>query len=89
MICPVCKSEYREGFYQCAECNVALVKEQEDDPESDYDDAEASADVTGSGNLIVVMETDDSNYLSEIVQTIEEQNVPYLVPSGTAFNLDL
>jgi hypothetical protein len=25
MFCPVCKSEYREGFTTCTECNVALV----------------------------------------------------------------
>lgn len=25
MFCPVCKSEYREGFTTCRECNVALV----------------------------------------------------------------
>ncbi len=27
MICPNCKTEYREGFYVCADCNVSLVGE--------------------------------------------------------------
>jgi hypothetical protein len=25
MFCPQCKSEYREGFYKCADCGVDLV----------------------------------------------------------------
>ena len=25
MFCPLCKAEYREGFYRCADCHVALV----------------------------------------------------------------
>lgn len=27
MFCPKCKSEYREGFYKCADCDVYLVSE--------------------------------------------------------------
>ncbi|HDQ03958.1 MAG TPA: hypothetical protein ENN23_05220 [Deltaproteobacteria bacterium] len=36
MFCPKCKSEYREGFYKCADCGVDLVdylpEEHMDDP---------------------------------------------------------
>jgi len=28
MFCPKCKSEYREGFYKCADCGSDLVAEQ-------------------------------------------------------------
>ncbi len=28
MFCPKCKSEYREGFYKCADCGVDLIAEQ-------------------------------------------------------------
>jgi hypothetical protein len=35
MFCPKCKSEYREGFYKCADCGAELVaqlpKEAEDE----------------------------------------------------------
>lgn len=27
MFCPKCKSEYKEGFYKCADCGVYLVSE--------------------------------------------------------------
>ena len=37
MFCPICKSEYREGFYICADCDVDLVPvlapESEETPE--------------------------------------------------------
>jgi hypothetical protein len=36
MFCPKCKSEYREGFYKCADCGSDLVvhlpREVSDDP---------------------------------------------------------
>jgi hypothetical protein len=28
MFCPKCKSEYRDGFYKCADCGADLVSEQ-------------------------------------------------------------
>jgi hypothetical protein len=34
MFCPVCKSEYREGFTKCSDCDVDLVRQLADDSES-------------------------------------------------------
>jgi hypothetical protein len=34
MFCPVCKSEYREGFTKCSDCGVDLVKQLADDSEA-------------------------------------------------------
>ena len=31
MFCPVCKSEYRDGFTKCSDCGVDLVKQLADD----------------------------------------------------------
>ena len=31
MFCPVCKSEYRDGFTKCTDCGVNLVKQLADD----------------------------------------------------------
>lgn len=33
MFCPKCKSEYREGFSKCAECDVDLISELPPEPE--------------------------------------------------------
>lgn len=31
MFCPKCKCEYRDGFYECADCNIALVHELQEE----------------------------------------------------------
>lgn len=33
MICPNCNTEYREGFTQCADCDVALVEGEQPEVE--------------------------------------------------------
>lgn len=34
MFCPVCKSEYRDGFTKCSDCGADLVKQLADDSEA-------------------------------------------------------
>ncbi len=36
MFCPKCRAEYRDGFYTCSDCNVALVHELPVEPEPEY-----------------------------------------------------
>ena len=36
MYCPICRAEYREGFFECTDCDVDLVEKLEplpDEPE--------------------------------------------------------
>ena len=33
MYCPVCRAEYREGFFECTDCDVELVDKLEPLPE--------------------------------------------------------
>ena len=33
MFCPDCGAEYRQGFYECSDCQVALVDELPSEPE--------------------------------------------------------
>lgn len=79
MICPKCGAEYREGFYDCAECSVPLVTTNSTEDESPGD---------GFTDLVTVLETRDSNYLASLVSKMEEQQIPYLVQSGTAFSAE-
>jgi hypothetical protein len=32
MFCPKCKTEYRDGFYKCADCGADLVAERSPEP---------------------------------------------------------
>jgi hypothetical protein len=36
MFCPKCKSEYKEGFYICADCGIELVEELPNEKEFEY-----------------------------------------------------
>lgn len=40
MFCPKCRTEYREGFYVCADCNIELVDEIPPEPEPEFVDFE-------------------------------------------------
>jgi len=64
MFCPVCKSEYRDGFTKCSDCDVELVDHlPEAQPErQDVDATELlwSGDEEGTGELIAEA-LDDAN----------------------------
>jgi hypothetical protein len=34
MFCPVCRAEYRKGFFECTDCDVDLVEELQPLPET-------------------------------------------------------
>jgi len=80
MICPNCKAEYREGFDRCADCDIALVSEEEASSDA--------ADESASPELVSVLETEDSSFLADVVALIEEEKIPYVLQSGTALGMD-
>lgn len=88
MFCPRCRSEYREGFTHCENCDVALVATlapEAGDP-SDRD-------------LVTVFETGDPGLLAMAHSILDEAAVPYLTQGegiqdlfgvgrlGTGFNI--
>jgi hypothetical protein len=80
MVCPKCKTEYREGFYRCADCGIDLVE--------DAEVSGANSEDVDSSELVPALQTMDTLFLADVVAVIEEQNIPYLVQSGTALGLD-
>ena len=40
MFCPKCKSEYREGFYKCADCGTDLVYQLPPETSDSFSDEE-------------------------------------------------
>ncbi|MDP2605704.1 MAG: DUF2007 domain-containing protein [Deltaproteobacteria bacterium] len=67
MYCPKCKGEYREGFTQCADCQIPLVDEL---PQSESDDAPI--------DLVEVLSTADPGLIALVKSVLEAEDIPYL-----------
>ena len=52
MYCPVCRAEYREGFFECTDCDVDLVDKLEPLPESP--DFVKLATIFNEGDIAVI-----------------------------------
>jgi hypothetical protein len=85
MICPGCRAEYRDGFYTCSDCDLALVA-----PES-LGSARADAESPFGGEFpdatIPFLETSDPDLLSHLIVELETAGVPYAIEAGTALGL--
>ena len=69
MFCPQCRSEYREGFTRCDNCNKALVAVLPPLPgEGDPSHRE----------LVTVFETGDPGLLALAHSILDEAEIPYL-----------
>jgi hypothetical protein len=77
MYCPQCLTEYRDGFYECADCRVPLTPGLPPQlvPDSPND---------GDLELVTVLETDDRYGLSLATAALEDAGIEYLVVGGTA-----
>ena len=65
MFCPKCKAEYREGFTECADCGVVLVKElpPEDELEYlEYEEVLATYNAVDIAMVTSLMEKEDLTY---------------------------
>jgi hypothetical protein len=60
MFCPLCRSEYREGFTECSDCGVPLVPELPDD-RVEYLDFVPVMTVTNESDLCVIKSVFDGN----------------------------
>lgn len=88
MFCPQCRSEYREGFTRCENCDVPLVAMLPPEPGDPSD-----------RDLVTVFETGDPGLLAMAHSILDEAAVPYLTQGegiqdlfgvgrlGTGFNI--
>lgn len=66
MYCPECGSEYREGFMQCADCEVPLVDTPPQEPDHHPD-----------ARFVTVLETGDPGEIALAESILMEAQIPY------------
>jgi len=72
MYCPQCRTEYREGFAECADCHVPLVAgTPPPEPASRFDP---------SMDLVDVLETQDAVQLAMVKGLLEDAGIPFNLP---------
>jgi len=65
MFCPQCGAEYREGFDQCSDCQVALVEQAPPEAVVEY------------GNVVTVLETADRALLMVAKSVLESAGIEF------------
>ncbi|MCI0413141.1 hypothetical protein L0222_10125 [bacterium] len=78
MYCPQCKSEYREGFTTCAECQIPLIEGLPPDEEEIEEE---------DSGVKILLETTHPTSLDPLIIQLEERGIPYIVQSGTALSM--
>jgi hypothetical protein len=74
MFCPECRSEYRDGVTQCADCNVPLVRElPEPEPEVEVPTADLA-------ELVPVLSSYDETEVLMAKSLLEAADIPYFMP---------
>jgi len=85
MFCPQCRAEYREGFTECADCNVPLVESlpEKDEPEYEYIDYIPVVETYNQGEIVFLkslleaneityyMKNQMFNQLNQLVQPVQ------------------
>jgi len=75
MFCPLCKVEYLEGFYTCADCSVPLVVELP--PRDEVKEPLPSEGPNYyTGGFVEVFRTDDFSEILLIKAVFENEEIP-------------
>jgi 5'(3')-deoxyribonucleotidase len=91
MICPKCKSEYREDFTMCSDCNVPLVEKlssetEEEDKLHDVD-FECIASTNNAMDVALIKSILDSENIKYYVT--DEMSMSYLVAVPARFFVEI
>ena len=87
MYCPQCLTEYRDGFFECADCHVPLAPGLPPEPPPKPDAARAVSPVTPDDaglELVTVLETDDAFAISLAKAALEDAGIEYMVYGETS-----
>lgn len=76
MICPECKSEYRQGFLTCSDCNVELVPALAPEPSQEVQTDEAQH---GYAEFADLFASTDTLYVSFIRSVLEGEAIDHYV----------
>jgi len=79
--CPVCRKEYREGYYQCSDCEVSLVHELPNEPESVEEESV-------SDDFVEVFSTLMHSDLSIIKSILDAERIPYFFQGEFSHEMD-
>lgn len=66
MVCPECGGEYRDGFFQCADCGVALV-----------DELPPPLPAPPDHELVTVLETGDPAEVAFVESLLRDAGIPF------------
>ena len=76
--CPKCRAEYREGFTECADCEVALVDEL---PEAEEQESEfrEHPETVALENPVVLETFVDTVEFMYVASMLDKMDIPYTV----------
>jgi len=67
MFCPKCRAEYREGFFECSDCQIPLVHQLPDEQQGD-----------ANLELVTVLETKDPGVLTIAKSLLVEAEIEFI-----------
>jgi hypothetical protein len=77
MFCPKCKSEYREGFYKCADCGIDLIGALPPEP----------ADNFGGEEFVEVFSTYSQGDIAFIKSVLDGEGITYFFQGESSIML--
>jgi hypothetical protein len=75
--CPQCKSEYRQGFTECADCKAKLVERLPDADEQPFEETPSEIN-TSSLKFVSVFVSDNPQETALVRNILADNNIPFI-----------